>query len=53
MSSLNKLSSWIDIGNHFKKISDKSLNEMFKEDKDRFNKHLDRKSTRLNSSRFF
>ena len=38
MSSLNKLSSWIDIGNHFKKISDKSLNEMFKEDKDRFNK---------------
>ena len=38
MSSLNKLSSWIDIGNHFKKISGKSLNEMFKEDKDRFNK---------------
>ena len=38
MSSLNKLSSWIDIGNHSKKISDKSLNEMFKEDKDRFNK---------------
>ena len=38
MSSLNKLSSWIDIGNYSKKISDKSLNEMFKEDKDRFNK---------------
>ena len=38
MSSLNKLSSWIDIGNHSKKISDKSLNEMFKEDKNRFNK---------------
>ena len=38
MSSLNKLSSWIDIGNHSKKISGKSLNEMFKEDKDRFNK---------------
>ena len=38
MSSLNKLSSWINIGNHFKKISDKSLNEMFKQDKDRFNK---------------
>jgi len=38
MSSLNKLSSWIDIGNHSKKISNKSLNEMFKEDKDRFNK---------------
>ena len=38
MSSLNKLSSWIDIGNHSKKISGKSLNEMFKEDKNRFNK---------------
>ena len=38
MSSLNKLSSWIDIGKHSKKISDKSLNEIFMEDKDRFNK---------------
>ena len=38
MSSLNKLSSWIDIGNHSKKISEKSLNEMFNDDKDRFSK---------------
>ena len=38
MSSLNKLSSWIDIGKHSKKISDISLNDMFKEDKYRFNK---------------
>ena len=40
MSSLNKLSSWIDIGNHSKKISGKSLNEMFKEDKDRLTNFL-------------
>ena len=38
MSSLNNLSSWKEIGNHSNKISQKSLNEMFKEDKDRFNK---------------
>ena len=38
MSSLNKLSSWKEIGNHSNKISEKSLNEIFKEDKDRFNK---------------
>ena len=38
MSSLNNLSSWKEIGNHSKKISQKSLNEIFKEDKDRFNK---------------
>ena len=52
MSSLNKLSSWIDIGNHFKKISDKSLNEMFKEDKDRFNKFsVQRKNLLLDFSK--
>ena len=38
MSSLNKLSSWKEIGNHSNKISKKSLNEIFMEDKDRFNK---------------
>lgn len=38
MSSLNKLSSWKEIGNHSNKISEKSLNEIFMEDKDRFNK---------------
>ena len=38
MSSLNNLSSWKEIGNHSNKISQKSLNEIFKEDKDRFNK---------------
>ena len=38
MSSLNNLSSWKEIGNHSNKISEKSLNEIFKEDKDRFNK---------------
>lgn len=38
MSSLNKLSSWKEIGNHSNKISEKSLNEIFKKDKDRFNK---------------
>ena len=38
MSSLNKLSSWKEIGNHSNKISEKSLNEIFREDKDRFNK---------------
>ena len=52
MSSLNKLSSWIDIGNHSKKISDKSLNEMFKEDKDRFNKFsVQRKNLLLDFSK--
>ena len=38
MSSLNKLSSWKEIDNHSNKISEKSLNEIFMEDKDRFNK---------------
>ena len=38
MSSLNKLSSWKEIGSHSNKISEKSLNEIFMEDKDRFNK---------------
>ena len=38
MSSLNKLSSWKEIGNHSNKISEKSLNEIFIENKDRFNK---------------
>ena len=38
MSSLNKLSSWKEIGNHSNKIAEKSLNEIFMEDKDRFNK---------------
>ena len=38
MSSLNKLSSWKEIGDHSNKISEKSLNEIFREDKDRFNK---------------
>ncbi len=38
MSSLNKLSSWKEIGNHYNKISERSLNEIFMEDKDRFNK---------------
>jgi len=38
MSSLNNLSSWKEIGNHSNKISEKSLNEIFREDKDRFNK---------------
>ena len=38
MSSLNKLSSWKEIGNHSNKISEKTLNEIFMEDKDRFNK---------------
>ena len=38
MSSLNKLSSWKEIGNHSNKISKKSLNEIFIEDKYRFNK---------------
>ena len=38
MSSLNKLSSWKEIGNYFNKFSEKSLNEIFKKDKDRFNK---------------
>ena len=38
MSSLNKLSSWKEIGNHSNKILEKSLNEIFMEDKDRFNK---------------
>ncbi len=38
MSSLNKLSSWKEIGNHSNKIREKSLNEIFMEDKDRFNK---------------
>ena len=38
MSSLNKLSSWKEIGNHSNKISEKSLNEIFIDDKDRFNK---------------
>ena len=38
MSSLNNLSSWKEIGNHSNKISQKSLNEIFKEDKERFNK---------------
>lgn len=38
MSSLNKLSSWKEIGDHSKKISEKSLNKIFREDKDRFNK---------------
>ena len=38
MSSLNKLSSWKEIGNHSNKITEKSLNEIFMEDKDRFNK---------------
>ena len=38
MSSLNNLSSWKEIGNHSNNISQKSLNEIFKEDKDRFNK---------------
>ena len=38
MTSINNLSSWKEIGNHSNKISQKSLNEIFKEDKDRFNK---------------
>ena len=38
MSSLNTLSSWKEIGNHSNKISEKSLNEIFIDDKDRFNK---------------
>ena len=38
MSSLNKLSSWKEISNHSNKITEKSLNEIFMEDKDRFNK---------------
>ena len=38
MSSLNKLSSWKEIGDHSNKITEKSLNEIFIEDKDRFNK---------------
>ena len=38
MSSLNTLSSWKQIGNHSNKISEKSLNEIFIDDKDRFNK---------------
>ena len=38
MSSLNKLSSWKEIGNHSNKITEKSLNDIFMEDKDRFNK---------------
>ncbi len=38
MSSLNNLSSWKEIGNHSNKITEKSLNEIFMEDKDRFNK---------------
>ncbi len=38
MSSLNKLFSWKQIGIHSNKISEKSLNEIFKKDKDRFNK---------------
>ncbi|MDG2341971.1 MAG: glucose-6-phosphate isomerase [Cytophagales bacterium] len=38
MSSLNNLSSWKDLNNHSKKILDQSLNDMFKKDKNRFNK---------------
>ena len=38
MSSLNKLSSWKEIDNHYNKFSEKSLNEIFREDNDRFNK---------------
>ena len=38
MSSLNNLSSWKEIGNHSNKISQKSLNEIFKKDKYSFNK---------------
>ena len=38
MSSLDKLSSWKNIENHSKNISEKSLNDLFKMDKDRFNK---------------
>ena len=38
MSRLNKLFSWKQIGIHSNKISEKSLNEIFKKDKDRFNK---------------
>ena len=37
MSSLDKLSSWKK-KNHSKDISEKSLNDLFKMDKDRFNK---------------
>ena len=52
MSSLNKLSSWIDIGNHSKKISEKSLNEMFNDDKDRFSKFsIQRKNLLLDFSK--
>ncbi len=32
MSSLDKLSSWKEIGNYFNKFSEKSLNEIFKKD---------------------
>ena len=38
MSSLDKLSSWKKIENHSKNISEKSLNDLCKMDKDRFNK---------------
>ena len=38
MSSLDKLSSWKKIKNHSKNISEKSLNDLFNMDKDRFNK---------------
>ncbi len=38
MSSLSNLSSWKDISNHSKNISEQSLNDMFKINKDRFNK---------------
>ena len=38
MSSLDKLTSWKEIGNYSNKFSEKSLNEIFKKDKDRFNK---------------
>ena len=38
MSSLDKLSSWKNIENHSKNISEKSLNDLFNMDKDRFNK---------------
>ena len=38
MSSLNNLSSWKDLNNHSKKILEQSLNDMFKKDKNRFNK---------------
>ena len=38
MSRLDKLSSWKGIYNHSKNISNKSLNDLFNMDKDRFNK---------------